>query len=379
MRKNAFTLVELLVVIAIIGVLIALLLPAVQAAREAARRMSCSNKMKQLALACHNYHDVHQSFVSAAGQVFGGPTSTYKADRWSGFVSLLPFMEQGALFERYRSEVLTSCADATAMGDNEPPRTIVDAFLCPSDPNTGPGRTWSTDGRLTGHTNYRMCIGDSPHSFDTDLARTSNPEGSASYVNISWKRGCFGYRTWRDFAWISDGTSNTALFSERAMGSTREGALRVIEGGLNGYNVGGMWDGSNAAASVKLRSQCVDSRNGSEYKFPAPSGGPSSLTNYWGYLGWIYADGHYMHTGFHTVISPNGPACQYRTNRDIGIFTPTSNHKGGVVMALADGSVRFISETIDVGTDEAGVKSGPSGYGVWGAMGSANGGESDSL
>jgi prepilin-type N-terminal cleavage/methylation domain-containing protein len=100
--RRAFTLVELLVVIAIIGILVALLLPAIQAAREAARRTQCNNNLKQIGVALHNYHDVFKSFVYMKGGTNGyGDASRFDGNynRRSGIISLLPFMEQGALYD----------------------------------------------------------------------------------------------------------------------------------------------------------------------------------------------------------------------------------------------------------------------------------------
>jgi prepilin-type N-terminal cleavage/methylation domain-containing protein len=359
-----FTLVELLVVIAIIGVLIALLLPAVQAAREAARRMQCTNKIKQLSLACHTYHDTYNAFISASGSVINAAANgTY--DRWSGLVFLLPFVEQTSLYARYTSETAGSPSDTSGTPTSNPRAAVVVALLCPSD-----GNSLLKLNDWPARTNYRMCMGDSPVSF----AGSNASAGATAYMNISWMRGCFGYRTWYNISSISDGTTNTALFSERVVGSNELGELLVKGVVLSSFNVGGCWDGSNQAASVKYRSQCLNSRTGDQYKNPLT--GLSHPGDYWGYTGWNYTDGHFMHTSFSTVISPNGPACQYRTNRDIGIFTPTSNHPGGVIVGLADGSVRFISETIDIGTaDAANRDGGISNYGVWGALGSRNGSE----
>src|SRR5512143_367601 len=99
-RRSAFTLVELLVVIAIIGILIALLLPAVQAAREAARRSQCTNNLKQLGLALHNYHDTHQMFVYRKGGTTGGSATQSNQGRLSGFIPLLPYWEQRPMYDR---------------------------------------------------------------------------------------------------------------------------------------------------------------------------------------------------------------------------------------------------------------------------------------
>jgi hypothetical protein len=328
--------------------------------------MQCSNKVKQLALACHTYHDANEALVAASGHVIIPMSNSGNTDRWSGLVFLLPFFEQEALYSRFMSENIGEPSPVAVVASN--PRAVtIGTFICPSDTSKNP----------TGYaarTNYRMCAGDSPVSF----GYSSSPAGNANYMSIAWMRGCFGYKTWYNLNAITDGTSNTAIFSERIMGNAPGGELKVKAGVLNSFNVGGTWSGTNQNASVKYRSSCVNTRdpnNGSQYSTSLT--GVTNPDSYWGKCGWTYTDGHFMQTSFNTVISPNGPACQYRTNRDIGIFTPTSNHTGGVVVGLADGSIRFISETIDVGTlDNANRDAEVSRYGVWGALGSRNGGES---
>ncbi|MDR1269055.1 MAG: DUF1559 domain-containing protein, partial [Planctomycetaceae bacterium] len=365
-----FTLVELLVVIAIIGVLIALLLPAVQAARAAAQRMACSNKVKQLDLACHTYYDVYKMFVSASGHTMN-PAANGNADRWSGLPFLLPFIEQTTLYARYTNETSGNSSDFNSSVTNGPRTVIVDAFLCPSDGNS---RKKLSD-IACARTNYRMCAGDSPVSWASSTASA----GNTTYIGIAWMRGCFGYRTFYSIDSITDGTSNTAIFSERAVGVTAEGILSVKEGAIQAYNPAGLWTGNNQDASVGSRSVCMNTREGSRYKNPLT--GATYTSSYAGYFGWVYTDGHFATSTFHTVIPPNGPACTHRTNRDIGILTPTSNHSGGVNVGLADGSVRFVSDTIDTGTGDAANRDNgsPSVYGVWGALGSRNGGEPTSL
>jgi prepilin-type N-terminal cleavage/methylation domain-containing protein/prepilin-type processing-associated H-X9-DG protein len=370
-RRNGFTLVELLVVIAIIGVLIALLLPAVQAAREAARRMQCTNHLKQLSIACHNYHDTYQALVSASGQVIGKTSGNLNVDRWSGLVPLLPFMEQDSLYGRFRTEDVYNPSDhivssnvAQGGGINNPKLIQVTTLLCPSDGNA----KVRTDVYATGRTSYRMNLGDSPASF---VSSTSS-YGNSVYISLG--RGVFGYRTWYNLNIITDGTSNTALFAERALSATATTML-VINGGVN--NIGSIFSGTDQNKYLSDRSVCLNTRNGNEYKSSIT--GVTNPTDYWGHLGWNYVDGHFIFTGFHTVLPPNSPACLNRNSGDIGIFTPTSNHKGGVNISLADGSVRFISETIDAGTANAAVSSGASLFGAWGALGSRDGGESVSF
>src|SRR5262245_47381867 len=112
-KRRAFTLVELLVVIAIIGVLVALLLPAVQAAREAARRTQCNNNLKQLTLALHNYHDTYLFFVYRRGGTAGATTLLGNQNRLSGFIPLLPFLEQQPMYENIRAGDPTTTPDPT--------------------------------------------------------------------------------------------------------------------------------------------------------------------------------------------------------------------------------------------------------------------------
>lgn len=126
MRLHGFTLIELLVVIAIIGILIALLLPAVQAAREAARRMACSNKMKQLGIALHNYHDAHGSLPFGCNGMQGYDGGTYAAVFG---VMIMPYTEMGTIHDELdRSQPLWGAANADVVA------RPVSLYICPSDP-----------------------------------------------------------------------------------------------------------------------------------------------------------------------------------------------------------------------------------------------------
>jgi hypothetical protein len=202
-------------------------------------------------------------------------------------------------------------------------------------------------------------------------------------------RGAFGYRTWYTLGALHDGTSNTALYAERCLGHGTDrnsfyGVLRVKESGVFNYD-GGIWTPGAGTATVQYenvflvnRNGCLDTR-GSNGEYKTGLTGIAVPGGYDSYDGANYTDGHFWITGFHTVLPPNAPFCIRRGSVETGIFTPSSNHSGGIQLALADGSVRFVPETVDVGTGVAAVTEGPSPFGVWGALGSRDGGEAVAL
>jgi prepilin-type N-terminal cleavage/methylation domain-containing protein len=353
-RQRGFTLIELLVVIAIIAILIALLLPAVQQAREAARRSTCKNSLKQLGLALHNYHDVYGMFVFRKGGTTGGGNETSNGNRLSGFMGLMPYLDQGPLYNQVQAGggSMNGCsgiAAGTPAGPGGPRawcgwsnwNVTIPALICPSD-------NWQ--GNPIRSTNYRFSLGDTI---------ASNRDAVAV-------RGMFGFRRCVKIADVTDGTSNTIAMSERR---------RAI------FGIGG--------ASMPHQTEGIhinlDPR-------PAPgvclttvgSGGfyndPSQIKARFGQSLW---DGQPERIGFHTVLPPNGPSCHEGSNGNAdsvhSVIAPTSLHTGGVHCLMADGAVRFISENINTGNlslpAPSAVSGGPSPYGVWGALGSKDGGE----
>ena len=180
-RKSGFTLIELLVVIAIIAILVALLLPAVQQAREAARRSSCKNNLKQIGLALHNYHDTHNVFPP--GSVGVNITST--------FAFILPYMEQSALYDLWNFNRPMDHAD------NGPARGgVVDGYFCPSRSRTGNRDT----------NNPPQACGDYATSVGTANINTSNPN--------NWV-GMFNQNSNTKMRDLTDGTSNTIAVGEK--------------------------------------------------------------------------------------------------------------------------------------------------------------------
>lgn len=334
-RVRGFTLVELLVVIAIIGILIALLLPAVQAAREAARRSQCTNNLKQLGLALQNYHDTYLAF----------PFGNQNNYAWT--VRVLPFVEQKPLWDQINAGSGNYPAFSFSPWDGmfTQKSAKIPAFACPSDGNGANQSTWGT-------TNYSGCYGDS----------INNNQSSGT------RRGLFCTGQVRTFASLTDGSSNTAAFSERVVGNTGQ---RFIKGNI-ANNPGMTLSGSYAIPSACAATKGTDGRS-----YATSTGVLGGGNEYCSGRRW--ADGRPFYTGFTTVLPPNAPSCTggaSDSDNTWGVFSATSNHPGGVNLALADGSVRFISETIESGnSSSAEVGSGLSPYGVWGALGSINGGE----
>jgi len=191
--RRGFTLVELLVVIAIIGVLIALLLPAVQQAREAARRMQCSNNLKQIGLGLHNYHDTHLGFpIGAVKHSHFG--DGWDPTIWSAF--LLPYIEQKAVYDELKLEWAANNweFDRTANGIGA---TILDAFVCPSDP--GPAKQQEFNAEMA-KSNYKGCVG--------NVLPGDNDYDKSSFT------GMFGTNFSRRMRDVTDGTSNTICVGE---------------------------------------------------------------------------------------------------------------------------------------------------------------------
>jgi len=331
--KRGFTLVELLVVIAIIGVLIALLLPAVQQAREAARRMQCSNNLKQLGLALHNYHDTFGSFVPRRQ----GPATS--SGRLSGLIGLLPFIEQNAMYNQIKAgDASNPPFGPTPWTGWTPWNVAPTAYLCPSA---------TTESSRRDAVNYMFSAGDTI-------------QGSDSSQN---NRGVFSAIQGVGMNAITDGTSNTIAMSERLItdfGIGDKTNVQVRRGTATGFS--DIHDDP---------SQCSAQANGRLFN-------DSSIVK--GKTGWKWSDGRIEKLGFNTILPPNAPSCINGTNANGDandtILPPTSNHPGGAMGLFCDGSVSFVAETVDTGDlTQPDVNSGASPYGVWGAMGSKSGGE----
>ncbi|MDO5581986.1 MAG: DUF1559 domain-containing protein [Planctomycetia bacterium] len=366
-NRKGFTLVELLVVIAIIGILIGLLLPAVQAAREAARRMECSNKLKQLGLSLQNYHDIWQCFP--AKQAYIGFSGGKTGGAWSTQVFLWPYLELTSRWNILLASTLSTPSPAGSnnynswrlfyFGDSTKTQTLygpIDAFICPSDSSAQIDKNTRTP------TSYAVCRGDS----------ISETAGVNQTDNSGYEfRGMFRNAVWKSMADCLDGTSNTIGMSEQVVGLGNENNIRGSLGCISSLSK------TNPISSCGFGSSIVLTATPQFYTSPNTLKRGQSLFDSRGFF-----------TNFQTILPPNSPSCFLggtSSDQGEGIFTANSFHSGGVNAVYIDGSVRFISETINAVSDgitfplSAERKTGKSDYGVWGALGTPQGGETLSL
>jgi prepilin-type N-terminal cleavage/methylation domain-containing protein len=372
LRKNrGFTLVELLVVIAIIGILVGLLLPAVQAAREAARRMSCGNNIRQIGLAYLNYESAFKKFPP--GHAGPDPAGT-GVNRWSGLLMVLPQMEQQALYTQiftipYRNPINGTTIngwlypwDMGPGGNYLPWRTQLANIRCPSDPGRlNPDANWGDDGQ--GRTNYAMCYGDTTQDNHVSWHPAAN-------------RGMFQGRYQRRISEATDGTAYTLILGEQGTSPSQNlgwGAGKVRIQGTSLVNMGAM----NTGAGVL---NCRRSALADKYITPLPGG--AQLGGHWRGMRW--ADGHPTFSGFTTILPPNSATCNAGPGDwDWGIFSASSYHGSGAHVAFGDNNVRFIPNSIDAGDasrdpplgNDGARSNEPSPYGAWGAMGTRDAGD----
>ena len=283
--RHAFTLVELLVVIAIIGVLIALLLPAVQQAREAARRMQCTNNLKQLALACHNYMDINQESFPP-GAFYELNSGQWNTSGWA--VAVLPFIEQNALYENYDYS-----AGPTGTANQEIRRTVVQGYICPSydgQPSNTSSSQFSDGGLLT----YQGVGG--VYYNDSDL--DTNLPGNAGHGMLT-SNGIFRVNGARRAAEITDGLSNTIIIGDFTH-RDKTGGNGGTPGNVRVWTIGTTSLAAGALYNTKI----------------------------------IYQD---------TINSRRDRNDGVAFNH----LPFSSKHPGGVNFGAADGSVHFLPETID--------------------------------
>lgn len=358
--RKGFTLVELLVVIAIIGILVGLLLPAVQAAREAARRMQCSNNLKQLGLAVLNYESTYKHLPSMGYIGENGAPGLGEGNYTFSFtMQILPYIEQGNISNAHAAMARPSgpglptpwanlpghfASDAQRAWAAQNWQVTIPSLICPSDPPIS-----NTDESPCPH-NYKVCVGDDYHQ------NHFTPAGGRD------NRGVFQINRWLPLGALVDGTSNTIILSERVKGGDAQDLLGGVALEMQAWNP--------AACLARIDPTNPRRLTGIVRAQFRPTGG----------RGW---DGRPYFAGFATMVAPNGPSCHWGgVDGSEDMSPPSSYHTGGVQVAMGDGSVHFVGQSIDTGNalaDSVENPGGPSAYGVWGALGSKNGGESASV
>lgn len=331
MRRHrlGFTLIELLVVIAIIGVLIALLLPAIQQAREAARRSQCSNNLKQIGLAINNYADANSTILPGVSWNWAWD-GAYIPGRYTVHAAILPFMDGSSTYDLINYQKSIGFHDGSRQND-----TLwgikLQSFLCPSDPAAYGTWSLSVSGTWPGN-NYRVCKGE--HGASTRGFGCTRPTGGGNHP--------------RKMGDIVDGLSKTACFSERLKGPATNGTPATFRNCLNQS----LPAAPNSYATPQALKEACEA-------LPFDT---STYTD--GGLNWWLGRERYI--SYNHGNTPNAAGCRgptYAVNRGSarGAMPPSSNHNGGVNVLMLDGSVHFISDSIDIN--------------VWVALSTVDGGE----
>ncbi len=324
MKQRGFTLIELLVVIAIIAILVALLLPAVQQAREAARRSSCKNNLKQLGLALHNYHDVHRVFPPAllssgrynSTSYFSGNT---RVSNTTGWQMILPYLEQAPLYDQFNFN--EASVNSNPYGTAQQPLnsnnaallgTVISTLECPSHDSAGPSGTYSSSfynrTQYTRRTSYLFCTG-----VFTDY------NAPWQLYKSDYRQGAFGNDGAAKMRDIKDGTSNTTLIGEAWGGTGYKTSHAYGPFGMSGIHTS--VHGRVVSSGVSSTGSCTNPN-----------------------LSICYTVGNYP-----VRYNINGDFYQNGTNKTYA-WAFGSGHTGGAQFVFGDGNVRFLSENMDYKT-----------------------------
>jgi prepilin-type N-terminal cleavage/methylation domain-containing protein/prepilin-type processing-associated H-X9-DG protein len=358
-----FTLIELLVVIAIIGVLIGLLLPAVQQAREAARRAQCNNNLKQIGIACHGYLDAHKVFPMMGSYWRCGSATDLCGGSFNSLVHILPLMDQAQLADalNFNGGGHPNGCVLTAMNLTIIKRTV-SSYICPSEDAINQG---SSGIQIAGNNSYVANNGWPRQSTGPDGSRggvsmTQMPDGNGfigvypSFIDEALSPSFWaGLQVYPSYGWttsdrsITDGLSKTAAYSERLI---NPGQI-VVDPRRNVYFFG---DGLTPDTMPNLAQSCLVNGVASTASTPGTGASWTSPVS--------AVNNAYQH-----LLIPNTRNCRYggSSNQTISgqntANTPSSNHPGGVNVLMGDGSVQFVQNSID--------------QHIWWGMGSRNGGE----
>ncbi|MGC6446823.1 MAG: DUF1559 domain-containing protein [Rubripirellula sp.] len=406
-RKHGFTLLELMVVIGVIGILVGLLLPAVQAAREAARRMSCSNNFRQVALAVHQYHSAFQILPPHGTGTFNqsNDPATSNQFRLSFLVSILPFVgetptwnsisqsyegkplsgdsleenndpydwDQGLDFERNeetQTHVYPPMGPSPSVSSYAFWQATVSCYRCPSDPGQG--------SPSLGRSNYAACLGDAIEGLDEGRwqYRESKWSPSGKEQMLATGRGMFIPRGITRLSDVTDGLSNTIMMGEIAT-DLGDRDIRTVPSLDNGWKEG-------VLNNPRLCKEQVDYERPQFWNTGLESLKTPSVRAQG--RGFRWADSMPLMTGFNTILPPNHQLCFGGGSETIGTLPPSSRHQGGVHCAMGDGSIIFFTNSIESGeyglqgtvtVDGVGefAPGQPSVFGLWGALGTRSGNE----
>jgi prepilin-type N-terminal cleavage/methylation domain-containing protein/prepilin-type processing-associated H-X9-DG protein len=346
-RGLGFTLIELLVVIAIIAVLIALLLPAVQAAREAARRAQCTNNMKQIGLALHNYHSTAESFPG----IYGARNVSNNAEirgawgSWSAQSHLLAYFEQRAVYNACNFAICNRDTGAGQLQNQTAISTRITSFNCPSSP-----LPIGTDNGLKPGNNYFASVGASL-AFNADWRNGMPASASPNGLFMVDGPTPIGIRD------ILDGTSNTIAFGEWRTGDFDETKLSIPQDVINlrQYPPGAGWGSpllnmpTGGAAFQTWLTSCAGAA-------PSSTQGSDTWKTNMSYLGQSWHQGMFGWSMGNTLLAPNSQypncrSCSWDGDWDCeGMYGLSSFHPGGANVLMADGSVRFLKSTTNTKT-----------------------------
>jgi prepilin-type N-terminal cleavage/methylation domain-containing protein/prepilin-type processing-associated H-X9-DG protein len=340
-KPRGFTLIELLVVIAIIAVLIALLLPAVQSAREAARRIQCTNNLKQIGLAMHNYHTANNTFPLGGAGVWNGPYGNGYVASWGTFgamTMMMDYLEQQPIYNACNFNLAVWWSNQSGAGwpqNSTVSTAVIMSFICPSDgltPINPQGGQWT--GRIN---NYYGSVGTTIAYYGGQTSGIFTQGGPAYGVGA-----------------CTDGTSNTIAFGEALAGPTTPGLSQVFRNGVNTTSgPSSLWGSSGPTDAVQNPAAALADLQSCQLALQAKTFIQQDDRG----ARWAVDDGG--EGLFNTIVPPSTTqysfgCCNLSSSAsgcdDGNYFGSSSNHPGGANYLFADGHVNFLKSSISIKT-----------------------------